>query len=105
MSCMICNPVCGMCTPPRRRAALCPKCDSVSLFDRAEVLFQDRRLCKTCSTDLTEITRVEPVQCKYSWLACAYPCGRSRDESKNKARTCESNTPPDAVLQRKNERQ
>ena len=93
MSCMICNPICGKCKPPERRMVVCPECEKLSLFEKHDIFDGEKKLCPRCGTEVTELLRIEPITCKYSGLICAYPCGRSTDDSRGVFLPCMSNTP------------
>ena len=72
--CWACNPLCGRCKPPQKRAVLCPSCKKMTFFSKSECLDAQRRLCPGCGEDLTEFVHVEPVFCVKCGLSCAYPC-------------------------------
>lgn len=74
--CWACNPVCGRCKPPKQKVATCPECGRMTFFSREEVRGEVPCVCPKCGTNLDELLRVEPVECKASGLMCAWPCGQ-----------------------------
>lgn len=91
--CWICNPMCGKCQPAPLKSTTCEDCGTLNIFERSEVLSDDRLLCKKCGKDLTDIVTPKTVVCNYSGYVCAYPCGNSK-VPKHDHQPCERNTPP-----------
>lgn len=92
--CWVCNPLCGKCQPPPKKSGHCPECGACTLFDRDEILGGGSLACRSCGHDLTLSVRPQPIQCNYSGMACAYPCGKGRGETPTLGyQTCKRNTP------------
>lgn len=92
-TCFVCNPTCGKCRPPLKKAGFCPSCAGITLFDQAEVLSKKRLLCGTCKLDITDYVRPEPLICTFCGLPCAYPCGRAEEEPTLERGLCGWRTP------------
>lgn len=93
--CWVCNPMCGRCQPTPKKPGLCPDCNTINLYDRAEVIAGGPLVCEKCGKDLSDIARPKPIRCNYSGLVCIYPCGKSTSPSPSTGfQPCKRNTPP-----------
>ncbi len=93
--CWSCNPLCGGCRPPRKKAVQCPECGTYNVFDIEIQQPPVQRLCKKCGVDLTEAATPKVVQCKRSGLLCANPCRQHTKTSQDGGLIeCQNNTPP-----------
>ena len=77
--CWACNPLCGRCKPPQKRAVVCQSCGKTSLFSIDETVDGRAHICPCCGADVSNLVHVEPVVCAKVGGWCAYPCG-SRDD-------------------------
>ena len=93
--CVACNPFCGHCRPPRKRAVACPKCDTDNRFDIVVQYPPLARYCKTCGLDVTALATPPVVYCKNTKRQCANPCHyHTIDPDPRVKRVCWLNTPP-----------
>lgn len=93
--CWICNPLCGRCQPAPKKSGKCPACNTVTIFDKLDIIAGKKLACKKCGHDMSELVRPEVVRCQYSGLLCAYPCGKAvKSHSQFGYQACERNTPP-----------
>jgi len=95
----VCDPLCGRCKPPRQKALHCPGCGAYNVFDIRIQVAPPARHCTGCGLDVTGLATPQTVECTYSGLLCANPCGRhARETEGERHRTCERNTPPPPTL-------
>ena len=92
MGCWSCNPFCGKCKPPYRKA-ICPKCGKLTIVPKEKYLASTEIQCANCGEDITDLIYVHPVYCHFSELICAYPCGRKDTKKTELSIPCISNTP------------
>jgi hypothetical protein len=93
--CIVCNPFCGHCRPPRKRAVICPACGADNRFD---IVISDppaERFCRACDEDLSDLATPAVVYCQNTLRFCANPC-HWHTVKNNPAvkRICRQNTPP-----------
>ena len=91
--CWICNPFCGNCHPPTKRTVVCPECGASLVFGKSDFFDGAEHHCGECLADITQVVRIEPVECKRSGLVCAYPCGQATRGSSDGLKGCLRNTP------------
>ena len=70
MHCLVCNPFCGRCKPPKPLPAKCPACGAYN--------FQQPEKCRVCSAVLPEPPKPVPVMCLYIGEMCANPCQKHK---------------------------
>jgi len=88
--CWSCNPYCGNCKPPKERPIICPQCKKVYINITDEPM-----KCKKCGSVLPKRPPRPIVNCLYSGLICANPCGKYKDPPKDGIiKPCKLNTPP-----------
>jgi hypothetical protein len=93
--CIVCNPFCGHCRPPRKRAVICPECGHDNRYD-IEVCYPPvQRTCQRCALDLTALATPPVVYCQNTKRECANPCHwHTVDYNPATKRICRQNTPP-----------
>jgi hypothetical protein len=74
--CWVCNPICGKCKPPAKKAGSCNVCGFVTVFDKTDIVLKQSLCCKMCGADLSLLVVPAPVCCSYCGQWCAYPCGK-----------------------------
>jgi hypothetical protein len=84
--CWVCNPYCGRCKPPQPKPRQCSECGAYQLDPQKEK-------CKKCGGILPAHKPPPIVNCGYSGLVCANPCGKAR-KSADEYQICKQNTPP-----------
>jgi hypothetical protein len=93
--CIVCNPFCGHCRPPRKRAVTCPDCGADNRYD---IVISDpptRYFCSGCGADLTLQATPAVVYCLNTNRECANPCHwHTVPHNPAVKRTCRQNTPP-----------
>lgn len=75
--CWSCNPLCGSCRPPRKKAVKCPECGA---FNAVDIEHGGRKYCSKCSADLTELAMPTPKICKLCGEICYNPCRKADKE-------------------------
>lgn len=89
--CWVCNPYCGACKPPKEKPIQCPEC---KFYNFPESVVDNR--CIKCGAELPEREKIIPVECLYSGLVCARPCGKAKAKPKDDVvRPCGMHTPVD----------
>lgn len=91
--CVFCNPLCGICSPPKMIASTCGECGAHSMFDKDRVLAREGLVCPSCGAELGSQVAVEPVPCNKTLLVCAWPCGCSTRIYPKAPLTCPRHTP------------
>lgn len=90
MACVVCNPYCGKCKPPKQKPVKCPACGKYNFLD----LMEDTK-CIRCRADLPIPPKPAIVKCLYSGLMCANPCKKHTKAYKDGSfMPCSNNTPP-----------
>lgn len=88
--CWSCNPYCGNCKPPKEKPIMCPHCKKFN-FD----ITDEPMKCKKCGSVLPERPARPIVNCLYSEMICANPCGKYKNPPEDGIiRPCKHNTPP-----------
>lgn len=75
--CWSCNPLCGGCRPPRKRAVACPECGALNVVDLEH--FHEGNPCSRCGADLTAAALPAPVTCRVCGETCYNPCRKGRE--------------------------
>jgi hypothetical protein len=92
--CIVCNPFCGHCRPPRKRAVKCPACGFDNRFDIVITYPTIQRACSACGEDVTALSLPTSVICKNTGWECANPCHwHTIDYNPATKRICRQNTP------------
>ncbi|MDR0513548.1 MAG: hypothetical protein LBG81_00090 [Coriobacteriaceae bacterium] len=93
--CITCNPICGHCRPPRKRAVFCPDCDAYNIFDIVVASPPVKRSCSRCGRDITQLSIPKTVYCQNTGQLCANPCHyHTIMPDPRVVRICRTNTPP-----------
>jgi hypothetical protein len=91
MSCWSCNPYCGNCKPPKPKPVKCPVCGKFNFLDRMK-----GKNCIKCGEVLPEPPKPPVVDCLYSGLVCANPCGQYKKTTDDGTLyPCKLRTPPE----------
>ncbi len=86
--CWSCNPYCGFCKPPKPKPRQCSQCKAYNVNP-------DEKKCRKCGAELPPPVPPPVVQCLYSGMICANPCGKYKKPSPDgKVIPCKLNTPP-----------
>ena len=74
--CWGCNPLCGGCKPPSKRAAECPECGWMNILTLQAKGEPKPVGCEKCGYDLTERSVPTARKCaRFGGVVCANPCG------------------------------
>lgn len=93
--CIACNPFCGHCRPPKKRAVVCPQCGFDNRFDIVIQSPPVERSCASCSFNLTDLATPSVAYCLNTERLCANPCHyHTIEPNPNIKRVCFQNTPP-----------
>lgn len=92
--CWTCNPMCGRCRPASIKTVICPDCGNLTMFDRDVVLDAAQpHVCAKCNRDVSDMLKIDPVECQKSGKWCAYPCGSFQKPLPEGHFDCPHNTP------------
>lgn len=97
--CWVCNPLCGGCRPPRKKAVVCPGCGTFTLFDIEIEEIPSSKCCRQCGVDLVALATPEAAWCVSTQQVCGNPCGRRSEALQGgEPRDCQLRTSPTVKL-------